>query len=155
MAARPERLIAVAVSSDGIAAVCLVGGKLKNWQLWRPAPGRETELRSKVRTLVAEFGPDIIATEDPHLDCRKRGRSYASLLALVQDAQDQPARHIPLQRIQLYRNQIEEAQALVGRFTEMAAYRPNRAIPANTLRRYLLYFEALSYAVRVCNAKRL
>jgi hypothetical protein len=37
----------------------------------------------------------------------------------------------------------------------MAAYRPNRAIPANTLRRYLLYFEALSYAVRVCNAKRL
>lgn len=147
--AAPERLLACAVSSQGMATIVLDNGRLKDWQLSRAILDDHDKARSKLRLMAHEFGVDAFTTENPFDHSRKGKRARNLLHTLIQTMQDEGIRTIPLRRIQLYQNRFEEAEALSQRFTEIAGHCPSRPLPGSNPSRDILYFEPLSYAVSV------
>lgn len=153
--AAPERLLACAVSSQGMATIVLDKGRLRDWQLSRAVLDDHDKARSKLRLMAHEFGIDIFATENPFDLSRKGLRARSLLHTLIQTMQDEAIRTIPLRRIQLYPNKYEEAEALSQRFTEIAGHCPRKPKVGVNPPRDILYFEALSYTVTVLDSPEL
>lgn len=143
---RKQSVLAIAVATDVLAWVYLVDSELKDWCCLRKCVADPPQARNLMRTVIAEYEPDTIVTENPDRCCGKSGRALKLLRVLAQDAADQPGHHVRVVRCQSSATKYEEAKALAEQFPEFAPLLPEKPKLFVRERRRMIVFEALSLA---------
>lgn len=150
--AKYDRILSLAVASGLMVVIVMHRGRLAHWQRWQDKAACPVRARSAFRTVVAVYKPDLIVMQDPDRNCRKAGASLKLLRILAQAADDEPVRVIRVPRAYIYRNLYEEAVALSVRFPEFERWRPKRWPNYERAPKDLIFFEALTYVIKVMEA---
>ncbi|WP_417519742.1 hypothetical protein [Minwuia sp.] len=142
-------MIVCAISTQGLATVCLSGATLKHWQLSRALLADHQKARSGLRLLALRFEIDAFVIENPFDHCRKGLKSRSLMQVLIQTVEDEAFHVIRLRRLRLYQNRLAEARAMAFRFPPIAPHCPKPWPPRTNPPRDILYFEALAMAAQV------
>ncbi len=143
------RVLGIAVSSARMGYVLLVDDKLVDWGVSVAAAKSPKKATAKTRELIEIFKPEVIISEQPGSNKRKRGQSIALMEAVTSTAHNSDATSVTTARQQAYRDKYQEAKALAEEFPELLPRLAKKPKLWLSEPRRMILFEALSFALRL------
>lgn len=143
---RGYRILAVAVTSDRVGSVLLVGDRLMDWRISGKAGTSVVAAQVHAQSLINTLMPDVVVTETPGVALRKGQRTKDMIAAIARVAADNCLLDVSVERNQTYANKYAEAEALVERWPDIAAWKPKKRRFFDSEPRNTVLFEALALA---------
>jgi hypothetical protein len=143
------RIIAFAAASGRVGFVLLVGERLMDWQISNKAGKTADGAAAYALALIDKFTPDVVVTEQVDRALHKGSRAKDIIEAIAQTAADNFVLDVSVVREQRYPNKYVEADALVARYPDLAAWKPIKRRFFDNEPRNTVLFEALALADEV------
>lgn len=143
------RIIAFAAASGRVGFVLLVGERLMDWQISNKAGKTVDGAAAYALSRIEQFSPDVVVTEQVDRALHKGNRAKHIIEAIAQTAADNFVLDVSVVREQRYPNKYSEAEALVARYPDIAAWRPPKRRFFDNEPRNTVLFEALALADEV------
>jgi hypothetical protein len=140
------RLLAIAAASGKVGSVFLIGDTLTYWQVSVKAAESPAEAAAHAQSLINDFWPNVIVTEEPGDLQHKGTETLALIAAMARVAEDCGLLDVRVPRVQRFPNKYAEADALVLRYPELAPWKPVKRRFFQTEPRNTVLFEALALA---------
>jgi hypothetical protein len=143
------RVMGIAVSAGRLGCVLLCNGNLVDCGYYRACTRSAHKTGNKTRELIALHCPEVVVTELPGSNKRKRGKTQGLMEAVTLAAKESEAVSMTSTKRRTYRDKYQEAKVLAERFPELLPRVPTKPkFWLNEPRRMIL-FEALSFALRL------
>lgn len=152
--AEPNRVVALAVASGRIGAVFFIGNRLMDWRMSDKAATSVTAAADFARKLIAELTPHVFVTEQVAATQFKGDNTKLLIEAVALVASEHELLDVSVPRLFAFANKYDEADALVGRYPELAGWKPKRRRFFDDEPRSTVLFEALVIAEVVMTGKR-
>jgi hypothetical protein len=143
------RVLALAAARRRVGSVVLDGATLLDWRISDKAAENASSARDHVRSLIADFSPDVVVTEEVATARQKGKRTHAITEAMYAEAEEAGLLAVSLPRTQRFANKYDEAEALLAEFPELAPWLPVRRRFYDNEPRNTVLFEALSLALQL------
>jgi hypothetical protein len=143
-------VLAIAVASGKVGYVFLHHGRLQDWGITVKAAKNGGDLVGLVQSLINEWQPAVVVTEDCGDGCRKGDKTKRLIRSLSELASHNAVLDVSVPRPRTFQSKYEEAQVLVAKHPEIAGH-----LPAQRRRifdfepRGMVLFEALALAHEV------
>ena len=142
----PNRILALAAGTGRVGMVLLVGRRVMDWQVSGRAAKSPVQVTAFLRKIIASHKPDVVVTEKPSTASHKGERTKALIVAMCAVAADHELLDIAVDRPGQFPNKYAEAEALVARYPELAAWKPKPRRFFDNEPRNTVLFEALALA---------
>lgn len=140
----PNRILALAAGTGRVGMVFLVGQRVMDWQVSNRAARSPMLVAEFLRKVIASHKPDVVVTEKLAAASHKGERTKALIAAMCAVAADYELLDIAVERPNIFPNKYAEAEALVARYPELAAWKPKPRRFFDNEPRNTVLFEALA-----------
>ena len=120
------RLLAVAAAHGRVGAVFLIGNDLMDWQMSSKAAESNVEAAAFAQTLINDFTPDVVVTEEIDTAQHKGKHTLGLIAAIARTAEHNHVLDVAVPREHRYPNKYAEAEALIEQYPELAPWKPVR-----------------------------
>jgi hypothetical protein len=143
------RVLGIAVSSSRIGYTLLVNDQLIDWGVSGAAADSPRKAAAKTRELIETLRTEVVITELPGSNKRKRGKTLLLMEAVTGAAKASKATSLTTTRLHSFKDKYQEAQALAKEFPELASRLAKKPKCWLSEPRRMILFEALSFALRL------
>jgi ribosomal protein L17 len=148
------RVLALAAARRRVGSVVLDGTMLLDWRISDKAAENTNSARSHIRSLLADFSPDVVVTEEMATARHKGKRTHDITESMFAEAEEAGLLAVSLPRTQRFKNKYDEAEALVAEFPELAPWLPVRRRFYDNEPRNTVLFEALSLGCQLTEGRQ-
>ena len=124
--------------------VFIVGQRLMDWQVSNRAAKSPVLVAAFLSKVIASHKPDVVVTEKLSTASHKGERTKALIAAMCAVAADHELLDVAIERPNMFPNKYAEAEALVARYPELAAWKPKPRRFFDNEPRNTVLFEALA-----------
>ena len=142
----PNRILALAAGTGRVGMVFLVGKRVMDWQVSGRAAKSPALVATYLRKIIASHKPDVVVTQKPSTASHKGERTKMLIVAMCAVAADHELLDVAIERPNIFPNKYAEAEALVARYPELAAWKPKPRRFFDNEPRNTVLFEALALA---------
>lgn len=145
----PLRILAVAVVSQRIAYVFMVGADLIHWRITERAAQCPVEAAGALQRWINDLRPHVVVTEKLTPLCRKGSRSQEIIRALTSITSNNYLLDVAINPEPIFGTKFEEACELIARYPDLSRWRPKKRRAFDNAPRNTVLFDALRLADEV------
>jgi len=139
-------MLAVSVTARRIGYVFLVGNRLMGWRVVRKAAKTKEQAVEALQKWINKYKPDVVVTEHIPDTSRKGHKTRSVIEALQRLASNNYVLDILIGRAHPHLKRHEEATLLAGLYPDVRPWLPPKRRVQDDESRYMVLFEALSFA---------